>query len=170
MLYQHHRTADTTSGAPSPGVWFRDPGMAVMTSEKQGEMPAEIVSASRFFPIIDEVAVYLKGQGVLKGVRVGWHCHLTWLTALSAEALLQAGAEVFLSECNAQTSEADAVAYMQGRGAQVYLGPESTDKVLAAEPLVVSDTGLTLVCDYLSRPRRRLFGACEITTSGIVRL
>ncbi len=134
------------------------------------QLPAEIATACRFFPVLDHLALHLEREGILEDARLGWHCHLTWLTALAVQALLSGGAEVMLSECNPRTTESDAVEFMESLGVKVFLGPESTHRVISAEPIVLSDTGFELTSRWLAEPRGKLAGACEITTSGITRL
>ncbi len=133
------------------------------------KIPSVVARAAAGFPILERLAAHLSGQKSLAGLRVGWHCHLTWLTALAVETLLGAGAHVYLSECNPDTSEDDAVACMQEAGARVYRGQDCCLPVLEAEPQVLSDTGFVLTSAYLSRRNFPVFGACEITTSGITR-
>lgn len=141
-----------------------------MSRSRRAELPAEIEKAARSFPILEHLSFRLKQEGVLEGTRVGWHCHLTWLTALAADALIDAGAQVSFSECDRQTSEPDAVRYMERRGARVYLGSAGPSQVLAENPCLLSDTGLVLISLYLATPGQKAKGACEITTSGIQRL
>lgn len=123
-------------------------------------------------PILHELAVYLSTQGSLNGQRIGWHCHLTEITAATAAVMTQAGAQLYISECNPHTTNEAAVSYMQEMGAQIYLGESSCAKVLEHEPLILADTGLVLTRAYLdSQPKRKyVFAASEITTSGITAL
>jgi adenosylhomocysteinase len=141
-----------------------------MTAGSQAMLPEEILRAARFFPLIEKAAAALAADRTLSGVRIGWHCHLTWLTALAAEALTHAGAEILASECNPHTTERGAVEFMQKLGVHVFLGSDGPSLVLAERPYVISDTGLTLTSCYLESMSFPLAGACEITTSGIARL
>lgn len=133
-------------------------------------MPAAVARIRQSFPIFARLSDYLRESKVMSGLRVGWHCHLTWLTALAIEPLADCGARLALSECNPETSESAAVEYMRERGAVVSLGSDACQAVLASRPQVLSDTGLTLISRYLAEGGFALAGACEITTSGITRL
>ncbi|HEY9869630.1 MAG TPA: NAD(P)-dependent oxidoreductase [Candidatus Obscuribacterales bacterium] len=141
-----------------------------MTAGSQAMLPEEILRAARFFPLMEHAAAALSADGTLAGVRVGWHCHLTWLTALAAYALTSAGAEIFASECNPGTTEHGAVECLRRLGVHVFLGGDGPARVLAGKPYVISDTGLALTSCYLESMSFPLAGACEITTSGIARL
>ena len=125
------------------------------------------------FPILDKLTEYFASQGRLEGKKIGWHCHLTGLTAAAARVLLGAGAKLFVSECTAATTDWAAVTYMKQLGASVYQGADSPRKVLDNRPLVISDTGFVLSSEYLKDVEvgnQYVFAGCEITTSGIHRL
>ena len=132
--------------------------------------PEEISRISRFFPVLDSLSAYLKKKGCLSGTVIGWHCHLTWLTALAVEPVLEAGGQLRISECSADTTQPAAVDYMRSLGVEVYCGSNSCAAVLSSRPQIISDTGLVLISEYLANPDFPLFAACEITTSGITRL
>jgi adenosylhomocysteinase len=129
---------------------------------------------AHFFPLLDLVADDLVKTGVLKGVKIGWHCHLTEFTTAAVKALAKTGAQIYMSECNPATSDDGAIELMKDAGAQVYCGKNSTDHVLDNEIELFSDTGFVLVKHYLERRKagrsNRALGACEITTTGITRL
>lgn len=132
----------------------------------------ELESYDLSFPILRKLREYLRHNGSkLKGKKVGWHCHLTALTAASAKVMQEAGARLFLSECNPATTDLRAVEYMRQLGVSVYLGPQSPAQVLDHKPEVVSDTGFVLNSHYLQNGSKdtsfSLKASCEITTSGI---
>lgn len=122
------------------------------------------------FPILDRLSTYLESSGHLCDRKIGWHCHLTGLTAATAKVLVKAGARLYMSECTASTTDWAAVTFMKQLGAQVYQGSDSPRKVLDNQPEIFSDTGFVLTSEYLKdfdQGKRYAFGACEITTSGI---
>lgn len=142
---------------------------------KDFETHGVFAQATAFYPLLELVGQYLQEKGTLKDVRLAWHCHLTALTAVSAKALAMGGCRVSLSECNPATSDADAIAYMSEiLGFKTYIGADSVSKVLEGGADVVSDTGFDLLSHWLSEDLNAvdipLFGASEITTSGITRL
>lgn len=124
---------------------------------------------NRNFPIFPVFSEYMSANGKLDGLTIGWHCHLTHLTALVVPFMITAGARLHLSECNPDTTELDAVEFMRDAGATVNLGSGSEKVVADAQPVLVSDTGLVLISHLLGR-HNTCFAASEITTSGITRL
>lgn len=104
--------------------------------------------------------------------RIGWHCHLTALTVVAARCLREAGAEVFMSECDSTTSDQSSIAVLRDLGIQVFLGAAAAEHVLQSNPEVLCDTGGELLARYLEKPEAypAVKGASEITTSGIARL
>ncbi len=122
------------------------------------------------FPILNRLGAHLDSSGTLAGRKIGWHCHLTGLTAATVKVICQAGANLYLSECSPATSDTEAIKYMEACGAKVYTGVDSPNKVLELKPEVISDTGFVLssaYLDYRGRGENYLFAACEITSSGI---
>jgi adenosylhomocysteinase len=129
-----------------------------------------INSINDSFPLFDKVTAYLMSSGRLNGKTIGWHCHLTELTALAVKAAIAGGAQVVLSECNSTTSQKHAIDYMRELGATIYLGANSVANTLAHKPHIISDTGLELISAYIEGRHNFAWAACEITTSGITRL
>jgi adenosylhomocysteinase len=122
------------------------------------------------FPILTKLSAFLEASAHLKGKRIGWHCHLTGLTAASAQVLIKAGAELIMSECTASTTDWAAVKFMKQLGAKVYQDSDSPRKVLDHKPELISDTGFVLSTEYLKdleAGQSYVYGGCEITTSGI---
>lgn len=132
-------------------------------------LPEELAKYSFALPVMNRLSDYLQQNNNLAGQTIGWHCHLTEITAAAAEPLLAAGARLLLSECNPDTTNSEAVAHMQSRGAQVLLGSDSCQRVLAKQPAIISDTGLVLTRAYetLRNGKSYVFAGSEITTSGI---
>ena len=129
--------------------------------------------ADREFPIFKELESHLIESGKLNNVKVGWHCHLTAITAVAAKCLTASGVELYLSECTPATTEGSAVEQMRLDGATIHLGPDSPKRVLEHDPSIISDTGLVLTETYLAASKERsssFYGASEITGSGISRL
>lgn len=129
--------------------------------------------ADREFPIFKELESHLKESGKLNNVKVGWHCHLTAITAVAAKCLIASGVELYLSECTPATTEGSAVEQMRLDGATIHLGSDSPKRVLEHDPSIISDTGLVLTETYLAASKGKsssFYGASEITGSGISRL
>lgn len=142
--------------------------------QKQQEKSEKLPHLMELFPLMERLGAHLEALGTLKGVKVGWHCHLTQLTLLTVESLVQGGAELFLSEVNPATTDNVAVKNMRSLGAKVFTGEDSPDKVLAESPQLLTDTGFVIIDKYLAmapdkRPKS-VIAASEITTSGIEKL
>ena len=135
----------------------------------RAEIHEELEKYTFSLPILDELSEYLKHEGKLEGQIIGWHCHLTEITAATASVIVKAGATLLLSECNPDTTSKQAVEYMRDLHAKVYLGPDSCAHVLEGKPRIISDTGLVLTRTYLAQnpTERFVYAASEITTSGI---
>lgn len=142
-----------------------------MKKDRESEKLPELLE---LFPLMDRLAEYLQNSGSLNGVKIGWHCHLTQLTLLTAEALVAGGAKLFLSECNPATSDSDAIESIRKLGASVFTGDDSPDKVLDFSPQLLTDTGFVLTERFLARPEAKrpksVIAGSEITTSGIEKI
>ena len=136
------------------------------------QVEAEIAKYENSLPIMRQLNLHLKKKSALSKAEIGWHCHLTEMTAAVAAVLLDCGARLIISECDPLTTSAAAVEYMQELGAEIFLGADSPNKVLDENPHILCDTGFVLISHYLQlkNKRRQILGASEITTSGITKL
>ncbi len=121
-------------------------------------------------PVAEPLTLHLQQTGSLRDVAVAWHCHLTELTAIFAQVLVQAGVRLYMSEADPLTTSADAVSYMQDLGIQIFLGPDSPARALSHKPQLLADTGLVLISAYHAGCGTGALAGSEITTSGITRL
>lgn len=145
-----------------------------MPTQKPKERSEKLPELMELFPLMEKLGKHLKEDGSLNGVKIGWHCHLTQLTLLTAEALVEGGAKLFLSEVNPATTDDEAVQNIRDLGAKVFTGENSPEKVLAESPQLLTDTGFVIIDKFLSmapseRPKS-VTAASEITTSGIEKL
>lgn len=145
-----------------------------MSTKEKKQKSEKLPELMELFPLMEKLAKHLKQDGSLKGVKIGWHCHLTQLTLLTAEALVEGGAKLFLSEVNPATTDDEAVKGITELGAKVFTGDSSPEKVLAESPQLLTDTGFVIIDKYLSMPAshrpKSVLAASEITTSGIEKL
>jgi adenosylhomocysteinase len=145
-----------------------------MQKQNQKQKSEKLPELMELFPLMEKLGKYLQKDGSLNGIKIGWHCHLTQLTLMTAEALARGGAKLFLSEVNPATTDDDAVEAIRSLGAKVFLGEESPDQVLAESPQFLTDTGFVIIDRYLSSPEgkrpKSIVAASEITTSGIEKL
>ncbi len=141
-----------------------------------------LVWAWDHMPVLGRVRARLAREGALKGVRVGMALHVEAKTGQLALALAEAGAEVRLASCNPLSTD-DSVATAlkerfslpvharRGEGRDEYYA--NLDHVLDMRPNVVVDDGGDLTNILHTRRRDLLpdvWGGCEETTTGIVRL
>lgn len=123
------------------------------------------------FPLLSRLEEHLIKTSSLKGKVIGWHCHLTDMTAAAAKVLVQSGAKLFMSEVNAATTSCEAVRFMQAElGCCIFTGKDAALQVVEAAPDVASDTGFVLIEKLVTAAGSLPYGACEITQSGISRL
>jgi S-adenosylhomocysteine hydrolase len=87
----------------------------------RGTLQEELAKMSFALPVMPLLAEHLKREGSVEGKKIGWHCHLTEITAAAVLPLIEAGAQLFLCECNPETTNQDSVEYMRSLGAKVYL-------------------------------------------------
>jgi adenosylhomocysteinase len=112
-----------------------------------------------------------------RGLRIGTGIHLEPKTVALLLALARGGGEV-VSTGNLNTTQADAVGFLRGRGIHVVGGPTSDSEehdrflreVLATEPQLLLDNGGDLFVRWLEQPYEALLGGTEETTSGRARL
>ncbi|NIP34583.1 MAG: adenosylhomocysteinase [Thermoplasmata archaeon] len=133
-------------------------------------------------PVLAGVRKRLKDEGVLEGVRVGMALHVEAKTGMLALTLVEAGAQVRLASCNPlSTDDSVSIALREHHGLATFACRGESDEeyyshldsVLDLVPQVVVDDGGDLVT--LLHTRRtdlleHVWGGCEETTTGVVRL
>jgi len=141
-----------------------------------------LVWARDHMPVLAGVRRRLAREGALEGVRVGMALHVEAKTGQLALALVEAGAEVRLASCNPlSTDDSVAIALRERHSLPTFArrgeAPEeyysNLDKVLDMRPQVVVDDGGDLTTIVHTRRRDLLegiWGGCEETTTGVVRL
>ncbi len=117
----------------------------------------------------------------LKGVRVGMALHVTKETAVLVKTLIAGGADVAITGCNPLSTQDDVSAALAKDGVKVwaYKGETTEDyyryikKIIDFRPHVTIDDG----CDLVSEIHKnhielipQIYGGCEETTTGIIRL
>lgn len=122
------------------------------------------------FPIVARLTEALKASNALSGKTIIWHCHLTLLTELAAQAVLAAGAKIIFSECNSGTTQIEAVQNLRSMNCPVYTGKDSANHAIEHPADILADTGYVLIPAYIAQQKAAVSGASEITTSGILRL
>jgi adenosylhomocysteinase len=138
--------------------------------------------ARQYMPVLAEIRRTFQEEQPLSGLTVGMALHVEAKTAVLAETLAAAGAEVHITGCNplsTQDDVAEALNRVEGvtcyakRGVGVEEYYAAIDRVLDASPSITIDDGMDLIY-RLHTTRRELLdsviGGCEETTTGIHRL
>src|SRR6058998_440111 len=137
--------------------------------------------AREHMPVLAKITRRLVSQKTFKGYKIGTCLHLEAKTAVLAESLYQAGAEVAITGSNPLSTQDDVAAALSETGVHVYAWHGVTDKehkqnlnrVLDLEPDILIDDGaeLSILAHLKGGSRlRRIIGACEETTTGVTRL
>ena len=132
-------------------------------------------------PVLARVARRLTQNQVLKGRKIGMCLHLEAKTAVLAEVFNKAGAEVAITGSNPLSTRDDVAAALAQTPVHVYAWRGVTDKdhksnisqVLDIQPDLLIDDGAELTIAAHLRGTsfvRKIFGACEETTTGVTRL
>ena len=115
----------------------------------------------------------------LEGVRLACSMHLEMKMIPAVEALLERGAEVFLTTCNPSTVRDETVAFLRGRGAEAHAWKDMSageyaagiERALAWEPTHLCEMGADLsLALHEQGTAGRVRAGLEATGSGISRL
>ncbi|MDY6932964.1 MAG: adenosylhomocysteinase [Spirochaetota bacterium] len=117
----------------------------------------------------------------LKGITVGMALHVTKETAVLVDTLMSGGASVAITSCNPLSTQDDVAAALAKKGVNVYAYKGETNKdyyrfinkVINAKPNITIDDGCDLVTEiHTNHPEMisNIYGGCEETTTGIIRL
>ncbi|MFH0927636.1 MAG: adenosylhomocysteinase [Candidatus Micrarchaeota archaeon] len=149
---------------------------------KSGQI--ELAWAEKNMPVLKIIRARFEKEKPLKGLTVGIALHLEKKTGVLLKTLVAAGAKVYGSSCNPNTTDdsvAAALADYDPKNLQVFAWAGQTtkeyywciDQVLDANPDIVIDDGNDLTMRiHEKRPQalQKMIGGCEETTTGIVRL
>ncbi len=147
---------------------------------KKGE--AELEWARRNMPALASIRARFEKEKPFAGMTISTALHLEKKTGILLETLAAGGAKVFASSCNPLTTDdsvAAAMAKQQNMNVFAWEGQTNEEyyfclnSVLDGKPDIVIDDGCDLI-NLLHTKRRgelaKVKGACEETTTGIVRL
>lgn len=152
----------------------KDPGLA-------GSGRVKMAWARANMPVLARISRRFVSKQVFKGHQVGMCLHLEAKTAVLAEMFSKAGAEVAITGSNPLTTQDDVAAGLSKTAVHVYAwrGVTSEEhksnlqKVLDMGPDILIDDGAELsIASHLrgGRDLKRIVGACEETTTGVLRL
>ncbi|MBR3236353.1 adenosylhomocysteinase [Candidatus Saccharibacteria bacterium] len=130
-------------------------------------------------PVLTKIGQELADNKTLRGLKIGMSIHLEAKTAYLALILKEAGARVYVTGCNPLSTQDDVAAGLASLGVEVYAKRGVSEKeyrnhlrmVLSSHPSLIIDDGGDLLETYCSQNEKWiLYGGCEETTTGILRL
>ncbi|OPY53096.1 MAG: S-adenosyl-L-homocysteine hydrolase [Methanosaeta sp. PtaU1.Bin060] len=137
--------------------------------------------ARRHMPVLDSIRQEFEREKPLKGARIVACLHVTVETANLITALVAGGAEVAVTGSNPLSTQDEVAAALAARGLHVYAFRgeneqeyyECIKKALDIRPNVTLDDGadtIAIVHKENQELADQMFGGCEETTTGVVRL
>ncbi|MDM7911660.1 MAG: adenosylhomocysteinase [Methanotrichaceae archaeon] len=137
--------------------------------------------ARRHMPVLESIKQEFEKAKPLKGARIVACLHVTVETANLITTLVAGGAEVAVTGSNPLSTQDDVAAALAARGLHVYAFRgeneqeyyECIEKALEIKPNVTLDDGAdTIAIVHKEYPElaEQMFGGCEETTTGVVRL
>ncbi|WP_457591035.1 adenosylhomocysteinase [Geoglobus sp.] len=141
----------------------------------------KIAWAEKNMKVLAKIRDRFKNERPLEGLRIGMALHVEAKTAVLVKTLIAGGAEVAITGCNPLTTQDDVAEALREEGVRCYakrgMSKEeyyyALNAVLDFEPDIIIDDGADLI--YLIHEKRkviadRILGACEETTTGVLRL
>jgi adenosylhomocysteinase len=152
----------------------KDIGLAKQGAER-------IEWARRHMPVLGQIKAEFEKSKPLKGVNVIACLHVTVETANLIDTLQAGGASVALTASNPLSTQDDVAAALAKKGVKVYAirGEdekqyyENIEKALKIRPNVTLDDGADVIAHVHSKRKEYLkdiWGGCEETTTGVIRL
>ncbi|MCD1295170.1 adenosylhomocysteinase [Methanocella sp. CWC-04] len=146
---------------------------------KQGQ--ERIEWARRHMPVLGKIKEEFEKAKPLKGVNVIACLHVTVETANLIEALIAGGANVALTASNPLSTQDDVAAALAKKGVKVYAirGEdekqyyENIESALKIKPNITLDDGADVIATVHSKHKeylKSIYGGCEETTTGVIRL
>ncbi len=141
----------------------------------------EVEWASRHMPVLNQIRERFEREKPLEGVRVSACLHVTKETANLVLTLMAGGAEVALAASNPLSTKDEVAAALAEKGVNVYAwwGETAEDynwcirQALSYEPDIILDDGgdmNAMVHKEFPDLLPKVVGACEETTTGVIRL
>ncbi len=171
-----HRIADIPRlhHTPTTLSLVKDPKLAPTGTVK-------MAWARENMPVLARIARRQASQQTFQGHRIGICLHLEAKTAVLAQDLHKAGAKVAITGSNPLSTQDDVAAALSETGVQVYAWRGVSDqdhqanlgRVLDTKPDILVDDGAELTIaahDKGPDSYKHILGACEETTTGVMRL
>ncbi|MGA9138590.1 MAG: adenosylhomocysteinase [Methanocella sp.] len=152
----------------------KDIGLAKQGAER-------IEWARRHMPVLGLIKEEFAKTKPLKGVNVIACLHVTVETANLIDTMLAGGANIALTASNPLSTQDDVAAALAKKGVRVYairgedskMYHENIEKALKIKPNVTLDDGADVIATVHSKHKEYLkgiYGGCEETTTGVIRL
>ncbi len=152
----------------------KDIGLAKQGAER-------IEWARRHMPVLGLIKEEFAKTKPLKGVNVIACLHVTVETANLIDTMLAGGANIALTASNPLSTQDDVAAALAKKGVKVYairgedskMYHENIEKALKIKPNVTLDDGADVIATVHSKHKEYLkgiYGGCEETTTGVIRL
>ena len=143
---------------------------------KEGER--KIKWAKEFMPVLKKISEQAREKKKFKGLKVGLVLHLEAKTAVLAEYIQEAGAEVYVASSNPETTQDDVAAALSMSVTKVYAWRGETTKeyfknirkVLSINPDFIIDDGADCTVTAHELGVKSIKGGTEETTTGVNRL
>ncbi|VUT27573.1 MAG: S-adenosyl-L-homocysteine hydrolase [Candidatus Syntrophoarchaeum sp. GoM_oil] len=136
--------------------------------------------ARRHMPVLELIKTRFEEEKPLRGVKITACLHVTVETANLIKTLKAGGAEIALAGSNPLSTQDDVAAALSREGIWVYAFRENDDRyydcleaALEIEPDVLLDDGadtIARVHEFHPDLMQSVRGACEETTTGVIRL
>ena len=135
----------------------------------------------RHMPLLRSIQAQFEKDQPFKGLKIALSVHLEAKTAYLCRVLAAGGAEMHITGSNPLSTQDDVAAALAAGGLNVYafhgadaaLYNECIEMVVKAEPDIIIDDGgdiLNMIHNKYPELEKKLYGGCEETTTGIVRL
>ena len=137
--------------------------------------------AKEHMPVLARITKRMTSEKTFKGYKIGTCLHLEAKTAVLAESIHRAGAEVSITGSNPLSTQDDVAAALSETGVHVYAWhgvteaehKENLNHVLELQPEILIDDGgeLSILAHQKGgKLLRNIIGASEETTTGVTRL
>jgi adenosylhomocysteinase len=137
--------------------------------------------AREHMPVLARITKRLVSEKAFKGYKIGTCLHLEAKTAVLAESIHLAGAEVAITGSNPLTTQDDVAAALSETGVSVFAWhgvkkeehQQNLNRVMDLQPDILIDDGAELsILAHMKGGKllRNVIGACEETTTGVIRL
>ncbi|MEW6749260.1 MAG: adenosylhomocysteinase [Candidatus Micrarchaeota archaeon] len=137
--------------------------------------------AERNMPIMASIKERFSKEKPFAGMSIGLALHVTKETAVLVKTLAAGGAKVAIASCNPLSTQDDVAAALAADGIAVFAKKGETkeeyykyiEEVISRSPDITIDDGCDLVSAlHTKHPDKlgRVIGACEETTTGVIRL